>query len=70
MPGMTGVELAEAAHALRADLPVILYSGNLGEIEANRERLGLSRVLAKPIEPAELRAAMAFCLDEAAARDG
>jgi len=62
MPGMTGVELAEAAHAQRDDLPVILYSGNLGEIEAYRERLGLCRVLSKPIEPAELRAAVAACL--------
>ena len=62
MPGMTGVELAEAAHRLRADLPIILYSGNLGEIELHRERLGLCRVLSKPIEPAELRAAMAACL--------
>ena len=62
MPGMTGVELAEAAHRLRADLPVVLYSGNLGEIEAHRERLGLCRVLSKPIEPAELRAAVAACL--------
>jgi PAS domain S-box-containing protein len=65
MPGMTGVELAEAAHRLRADLPVILYSGNLGEIEVHRERLGLYRVLGKPIEPAELRAAMAACLKAA-----
>jgi PAS domain S-box-containing protein len=70
MPGMTGVELAEAAHRLREDLPVILYSGNLGEIEANRERLGLCRALSKPIEPAELRAAMAFCLGDTATRDG
>ena len=64
MPAMTGVELAEAAHALRADLPVILYSGNLGEIEAHRERLGLFRVMSKPIEPAELRAAIAASLGD------
>ena len=31
---------------LRAQLPVILYSGNLGEIEAQRQRLGLCRVCA------------------------
>ena len=66
MPGMTGVELVEAAHGLRKDLPVILYSGNLGDIESHRERLGLCRVLSKPIEPAELRAAVAVCLGEAA----
>jgi PAS domain S-box-containing protein len=62
MPGMTGVELVEAAHALRADLPVVLYSGNLGEIAAHREKLGLCRTLSKPIEPAELREAVAACL--------
>jgi PAS domain S-box-containing protein len=64
MPAMTGVELAEAAHALRADLPVILYSGNLGEIDAHRERLGLFCVMSKPIEPAELRAAIAASLED------
>jgi len=64
MPAMTGVELAEAAHVLRADLPVILYSGNLGEIEAHRARLGLFRVMSKPIEPAELRAAIAAALGD------
>jgi PAS domain S-box-containing protein len=62
MPGMTGIELTAAAHALRAQLPVILYSGNLGEIEAQQQRLGLCRVLCKPVEPGELREALAHCL--------
>jgi CheY-like chemotaxis protein len=47
---------------LRPDLPVILYSGNPQEIEAQRERLGLCHVLQKPVEPRELRAALAQCL--------
>ena len=69
MPGMTGIELTAAAHALREGLPVILYSGNLGEIEAQRERLGLCRVLRKPVEPGELREALAHCLRAAAGAD-
>src|SRR4029453_15327451 len=49
MPGLTGIELAAAAHALRPSLPVILYSGNPQEIAAQRERLGLCHVLQKPV---------------------
>jgi CheY-like chemotaxis protein len=30
MPGMTGIDLAKAIHAIRADLPVILSSGYTG----------------------------------------
>ena len=62
MPGLTGIELAAAAHALRPDLPVILYSGNPQEIDTQRERLGLRHVLHKPVEPGELCAALAQCL--------
>jgi CheY-like chemotaxis protein len=65
MPGMTGVELAVAARALQPQLPVILYSGNLGEIESQQDRLGLCRVLRKPVEPSELRDALAECLGPA-----
>ena len=65
MPGMTGVELAAAARALQPRLPVILYSGNLGEIESQHQRLGLCRVLRKPVEPSELRDALAQCLGPA-----
>jgi CheY-like chemotaxis protein len=63
MPGLTGLELAEAARTLRADLPVILYSANVGEIAPHAGRLGLARVLNKPIEPIELRDALRWCLE-------
>ena len=56
--------LRDAVRALRARLPVILYSGNLGEIEAQQARLGLCRVLRKPVEPGELREALGHCLGD------
>ena len=51
MPGMDGQELARKLKALRADLPIIIYSGQGGHIAQNPL---FSAVLAKPVNPAEL----------------
>jgi len=63
MPELSGVDLAHAAQALRPGLPVLLYSGHadLIDVEALKQS-GIRRVLRKPLEPAELRAAIEECL--------
>jgi len=63
MPELSGVDLAHAARSLRPNLPVLLYSGHadLIDVEALQEA-GIRRVLRKPLEPAELRAAIEDCL--------
>ena len=59
MPGMTGLELARALHSLRAELPVVLYTGyGEGVTEADLERAGVAALVRKPIEPAALLAVL------------
>jgi CheY-like chemotaxis protein len=69
MPRMTGVQLARALRELRADLPVLLYTGYSDGLA--REELAAAAVrtvLRKPVDPAALRAALEACLP--AARGG
>lgn len=63
MPGMDGQELARTLKALRADLPIIIYSGQGGHIAHSPL---FSAVLTKPVDPAELVNAVrsAVCTDE------
>jgi PAS domain S-box-containing protein len=52
MPGRSGVSLAKELLALRADLPVVLYSGHMDRAtEAESRAAGIRAVLAKPVEP-------------------
>jgi PAS domain S-box-containing protein len=51
MPGMDGQELARRLKALRADLPIIIYSGQGGHIAHSPL---FTAVLTKPVDPAEL----------------
>jgi CheY-like chemotaxis protein len=63
MPSMTGLELARCVAALRPGLPVILYSGyaeNIGTEELAQS--GVRALLAKPVEPELLFAALADAL--------
>jgi len=56
MPGMTGDLLAEAVHALRVDLPVIILTGFSHRLTP--ERVAAARayaVLLKPVELDDLR---------------
>ncbi len=65
MPGMTGLELARRALALRPELPVILISGFLNETDLARAReLGIARVLDKPLTLSALGRATAECLPQ------
>jgi PAS domain S-box-containing protein len=63
MPKMTGLELARRVAALRPALPVILYSGYTENIGADQlARGGVRAMLAKPVEPEPLYAALAGAL--------
>ncbi len=61
MPGLTGMQLAEAAKKLRPQLPIILASG-YAELPKNDQ--GILRRLAKPYRLAELLDAIAAALEE------
>ena len=63
MPRLTGLELAGRLRALRARLPVILYTGH-GDGLAGDDvtRAGLSAVLRKPVDPVQLGQVLARCL--------
>ncbi|GMV58758.1 MAG: hypothetical protein AMXMBFR72_18620 [Betaproteobacteria bacterium] len=59
MPYETGLDLARALRSRRADLPVILYTGYADELTAAQaQAAGVRLLLRKPVEPAELRAAL------------
>jgi PAS domain S-box-containing protein len=60
MPRMTGLELACHLCALRADLPVILYSGYTDLIEEDKlAACGVAALVHKPVDPDALRALLA-----------
>jgi PAS domain S-box-containing protein len=63
MPGLTGVQLAEAAKKLRPRLPIILASGYA---ELPKDSQGILRRLAKPYRLAELLDAITAGLEESA----
>ena len=59
MPGMSGLELARKALAMRPQLPVILVSGYSDETTTRESsELGIHSTLAKPFTVATLAAAL------------
>jgi PAS domain S-box-containing protein len=59
MPRLSGVELARQLAVLRPALPVILYSGYADAItDAQVQAAGIRALVAKPVEPAALRAVL------------
>jgi CheY-like chemotaxis protein len=63
MPRMSGLRLAQALHAVRPGLPVILYTGHAeGLARSELETAGIREVLRKPVEPGSLEAALAAVL--------
>jgi CheY-like chemotaxis protein len=63
MPVTTGIELAAALHALDSNLRWLLCTGFADDATlAQAQRHGVCAVLRKPVEPAELRAALEACL--------
>jgi PAS domain S-box-containing protein len=68
MPVMTGLELARALVARRADVPVLLYSGRSELLDADTAAAsGIRRLLTKPVDTASLRAALQDALAATAA---
>ncbi|HXG16658.1 MAG TPA: response regulator [Calidithermus sp.] len=60
MPGLTGLELARRARAVRPGLPVVLITGHgSADVLAEAAAVGVDRVLLKPFTPNELIAAAA-----------
>ena len=59
MPRMNGLQLANALRKIRADLPVILYSGYGDKVaRPDLQSAGIRAVLPKPVEPAALEAVL------------
>jgi CheY-like chemotaxis protein len=55
MPRLTGLELARQIRGIRADTPVILYTGYGEEIsDAELDAAGIRALARKPVEPSEL----------------
>ena len=64
MPGrLDGIDLANAAQALRPELRVLYATGFANLVRANREGDLKGPVLHKPYRPGELRAAIVALLD-------
>jgi CheY-like chemotaxis protein len=63
MPGLSGTALTQALRVHAPDLPVLLVSGYGGALLAQRAAaVGVTRVLAKPLQRAELAQALAEML--------
>jgi PAS domain S-box-containing protein len=63
MPGLTGTELAELLHRRRADIPVVLVSGYIGPLMAERAAAaGVAEILKKPVRSRDIAAALARTL--------
>ena len=65
MPGMSGIELAEAVTRRYSDVPVLFVSGHLDEQVADRHPLpDGARLLPKPFTPDELSARVLRALSQ------
>jgi len=63
MPGLTGTQLTAALRPIAPDLPVLLISGYGGALLASRAAAaGVTRVLSKPLQRAELACVLAELL--------
>ena len=60
MPGLTGTELAALLRRRRADLPIVLVSGYIGPMLAERAHgAGVTEILKKPVQSREIAEALA-----------
>jgi CheY-like chemotaxis protein len=65
MPGMSGFELTEGIHQIRADLPVLLTSGYLqAEDQQKAKSLGIRETIQKPATADKLAGALEKILSE------
>jgi CheY-like chemotaxis protein len=59
MPGMSGLEVARALRQIRADLPIVLASGNITEqLRVQAPEAGVSELIFKPYTIEELHQAI------------
>lgn len=66
MPGLDGVEFSKEVWKVRAQMPVILYSGYGGQFTpSDATRLGFTHMLEKPFQPRALAEAVAAALQNA-----
>jgi signal transduction histidine kinase len=64
MPELTGLELADACHQVRPDLPVLLMTGDTRPLRPERIRAaGIREILRKPLLAAQLGECVARYLD-------
>ncbi|HXJ11278.1 MAG TPA: response regulator, partial [Candidatus Limnocylindrales bacterium] len=69
MPGMSGFDLTEGIHQIRADIPIILTSGYLqAEDQQRAESLGIRETIQKPATAEKLAGALEKILSEQAQR--
>ena len=69
MPGMSGFELTEGIHQIRADIPIILTSGYLQAEDRQRaESLGIRETIQKPATADKLAGALEKILSEQSQR--
>ncbi len=65
MPGMTGIDLASQAFALRPEIPYILCTGYSADISReSAEALGIDRFVQKPVEMEKLGSIVRELLDQ------
>lgn len=65
MPGMDGIELAKNASIIMPFMPIILHSGEISpELPCLATKVGIVRVLAKPINPGAMLEAIRIELRE------
>jgi len=71
MPNMTGVQLAEAALSIRADIPIVICTGFSERIDKEKaDALGIKGFLMKPIVRSELDRVVRRVLDATNHRPG
>ncbi|HEU5041266.1 MAG TPA: PAS domain S-box protein [Gemmatimonadales bacterium] len=64
MPEMNGLELAEAIHAIRGEIPILLCTGYLDELPQDvLEAAGIRLTLRKPVARVQMAAAIRELLD-------
>ena len=65
MPVLTGLELAQQAMAVRAEIPVILYTGYSATINGEEvRRIGIKEFMMKPLSMTNLSAVVRRVLDD------
>jgi CheY-like chemotaxis protein len=66
MPRMSGLQLAREIASLSPAPPVVLYTGYADDLHPREiEAAGVKHLVRKPVEPAELRALVAQCIETA-----